>query len=57
MKTMSVYMTVRVDVSFPAEMSEEDVVAGMENLNDYEIRLDAGPGIEVDCVEICGINE
>ena len=57
MQSASMYMTVRVDISFPETMTEDEAIeAAIENF-DYDFRLKDSYEIDVDGMEICGINE
>lgn len=57
MQSASMYLTVRVDISFPKDMSKEDAFETAYENFDYDFKLKDKYRIDVDGMEICGVNE
>ena len=56
-KFTTLYLTVRVDVSFPETMDIDDARATAVSEFDYSFKLPSDTGLVVDCTEICDVNE
>lgn len=58
MKNQSVYLTVRIDMDVPDDMSHEEVI-DLANDLDYNFSLPSyyDNGVSIVDTEICGINE
>ena len=57
METTSIYLTVRVDISYPKSMGEEEAIETAYQNFDYDFKAPDWCGIEVFDTEICGVNE
>ena len=57
METTSMYLTVRVDISYPKSMGEEEAIETSYTNFDYDFKTPDWCGIEVFGTEICGVNE
>lgn len=57
METTSMYLTVRVDISYPKSMNEEEAIETAYQNFDYDFKAPDWSGIEVYDTEICGVNE
>lgn len=57
MQSASMYLTVRVDISFPKDMNKEDAFEAAYESFDYDFKLKDKYRIDVDGMEICGVNE
>ena len=57
METTSMYLTVRVDISYPKSMDEEEAIETAYQNFDYDFKAPDWCGIEVFDTEICGVNE
>lgn len=57
METTSMYLTVRVDISYPNSMDKEEAIETAYQNFDYDFKAPDWCGIEVDGMEICGVNE
>ena len=56
-KCESIYLTVRVDIEFPAEMDETDAKSDAVAEFDYEFKLPERLGMKVISTEICDVND
>lgn len=59
MKSKAIYLTVRVDISYPDTMNETDAVSTAYENFDYDFKLfpcASGQGIIVEGTELCDIN-
>lgn len=57
METMSMYLTVRVDIRYPKSMGEEEAIETAYQNFDYDFKAPDWCGVEVFDTEICGVNE
>ena len=57
METISMYLTVRVDISYPKSIGEEEAIETAYQNFDYDFKTPDWCGIEVLDTEICGVNE
>ena len=57
METTSMYLTVRVDISYPKSMDKERAVELAYENFDYDFKTPDWCLVEVDDMEICGVNE
>ena len=60
MKSMTLYLTVRVNIDFPDNMDEADAKSIAVQEFDYEFKMTncgAAQGISVDATEICDVND
>lgn len=53
----TLYLTVRVDISFPETMDVGDARSTAVSEFDYSFKLPSDTGIAVDCTEICDVDE
>ena len=56
-QSTTLYLTVRVDISFPETMDVADARSMAISEFDYSFRLPSDTGIEVEDTEICDVNE
>lgn len=57
METTSMYLTVRVDISYPKSIGEEKAIETAYQNFDYDFKAPDWCGIEVLDTEICSVNE